>query len=56
MHACMPIPFHSSFLLKKFHPSNGLNHQLLTTTSIEPIALVVVVVVVVEEEEEEEEG
>jgi hypothetical protein len=29
-------------------------NQLLTITSIEPIALVVVVVVVVEEEEEEE--
>jgi len=53
MHA-YTFPF--ILFVKKIHPSNGFN-QLLTTTSIEPIALVVVVVVVVvEEEEEEEEG
>jgi hypothetical protein len=52
MHACLYLSIHP--FKKKFHPSNRLNHQLLTTTSIQPIALVVVVVVVVVEEEEEE--
>ncbi len=58
MHACMhAYTFPFILFIKKIHPSNRLNHQLLTTTSIQPIALVVVVVVVVVvEEEEEEEG